>query len=538
MGLFDDVRNAGQAVLGAGQKGLGLVGSGLQALGGAMGGTAGTPGINPAAPDPRQGGLGLAKPTPPITRGGIENGPQDLSDLPFVTRLVLALDDGFKHNEGMVGEGDRLRMQRQQAAEQRKLAWKQNIEVVDKFRAFLDTVPVTERDSRAAKLRQKYVTEFGGPGSEELFDTIIGAGGDGEGLSTALLHHPKVQLILANNPRASMADIKQAMNEPDFWPTAQKIQDDALLPSAEKKVQSLLNPQSPTLLARAQELGKNGYTIEEIKQLNELAGEGPEGSRLTPGELATLERQQGAIAQRIPGFKTTAEFDEERKKAAELADFEARENIKFEHYKKLKEMELEQNLAKSGLDPAQRQVVLADYRDNLKQLQTIGDSQASLADMDRILENAEKVLKGNKVGTGAIQKYTPDALRTNPEALNALQQAFGTEWFQAVQNMRGLGHLSDREGLVIGQTTGGLDKEESFNLKDIQARRRLLKTFMARKKSQKAVAETEINNLRRLAELPERGFAGSSDAPAETPTKPGITPEQAAAELARRRSGR
>jgi hypothetical protein len=336
VGLFDDV-------LSAGQKGLGLVGSGLQKVGGAMGGQVGTPGINPVAPDPRSG-LGMAKPQRP----SITEGPADLSDLPFVTRLVMALDDGFKHNEGMQGEGDRLRAQRQQAAEQRRLAWTQNVEMVDKFRAHLDTVPLNERDSRAAKLRDSYVREFGGPGSEELFDTIIGAGGDAEAISSQLRDDPEIQAMLMNNPQASMLDVNKIRQSPQFLQRAVERQDQALLPSVEKKLGSLLSAQTPTMREAIARVQKDGaITVEEIKQLNEMAGEGPEGYRLTPGELSTLARQQGALAQLIPGFKTTDEFGAARQKEADLADFRSKENIKQQH-----KIELERERARLRPPPS------------------------------------------------------------------------------------------------------------------------------------------------------------------------------------------
>lgn len=428
MGLFDQIANVGR-------QGLGLVGSGLQKAGAALGGSqpSGTPGINPAAPDPRQQqGLGLAQPKPAVGSGG-----DGLGDLPFVTRLVLALDDGLKHNEGMLGEGDRLRQQRAQAAEQRRVAWKQNVEVVDKFRAFLDTVPITERESRAAKLKQKYVSEFGGPGSEDLFDTIVGAGGDGEAISSQLLDDPEIQAVLANNPRASMADINSIRQSPQFIQRAVERQDQVLLPSVEKKVSSLLGAQNPTMrdaIAKVQKDGK--ITPEEIKQLNEMAGEGPEGFKLTPGELSTLDRQQAAIAQRIPGFSTTEEFEASRKAEADLAKFQSEKALEdrlmrgrtaFEKSLELaNSLELEKGKRALGPEPAKpsdvnslRSQYLSEskdftkYRDAAEGIEVAAKGTTGASDM-ALVYNFIKLMDPNAVKEGEYA-LTESAAQTIPE---------------------------------------------------------------------------------------------------------------------------
>ncbi len=100
MGIFDQLKQMGT-------NGLGLSGA------------VGTPGINPAAPDPRQaqgGGIGLApapqqtaEPQAPTAPAGPE-----LPKFGLIPRLIISLGEGMAAARGQVGPWTRIQQQAQQ----------------------------------------------------------------------------------------------------------------------------------------------------------------------------------------------------------------------------------------------------------------------------------------------------------------------------------------------------------------------------------------------------------------------------------------
>jgi hypothetical protein len=194
-------------------------------------------------------------------------------------------------------------------------------------------------------------------------------------------------------------------------------------------------------------------------------------------------------------------------------------------------------------DPLVRQFLMENYKQGQKDISGADATLDKLGQMDRILEQAETALTGGEVSTGAIaggkigkfvQKFTNEA------GVNVLEQAFGTEWSQAVDQLRGLGAMSDRDSAAIARTTGEFDKDDKFNLQDIKRRRALMKDVLGRMKRQRDVAVQNRDAVIREAgfEGTIQGSAGRDDAPSGEPTAPPgkPTPEEAAAELARRRA--
>lgn len=290
----------------------------------------GTAGFNPDAPDPR--GVGLEAPPqggflgpPPASSPpprATEPDPRDLSQLPTLQKIGLLLSATSAGMRGQRSPIDELIEQRQRQAElrtaQRRQAFVQNLELLDKFRGFLDTVPISERPARAAQLRQRYEQEFGGPSSGEFFDAVLGDPDNAAGITGQLADDPEIQAVLAD-PRATMADVRRVRETPEFLQRAAERQDAALLPVVKGKLQKLLGAQNPTMRDAIARMQKDGViTPVEVRELNALAGEGPEGFRLTSGELATLDRQQGALAAEIPGFQPNEESQAKRKTQLDL----------------------------------------------------------------------------------------------------------------------------------------------------------------------------------------------------------------------------
>ena len=354
----------------------------------------------------RGGGRILGEVFTPIA----QKGPEDLSDIAPAKRVVLGLLDAVAKAGGQSGMLEQLMAKRQQQAAQKKKALLDNLAVLDKMRGFLDTVPLEQRAERAGKLKERFKTDFGGPGSDELFDSVLGDLESAPGVIGQAAEDPEVSAYL-QRADANMEGVKAILDSEGYRARSADTQDLKLLPGIEKKVSGLLSAQSPTLRAAVQAALKDGQlTIEEIRAVNDAGGDGPEGTRLTPAELATLGRRQDDLAARIPGFKASDQFAADRKRAQDLEDFRAKERIKAQEQvqKAGSQLNREEYEARRQIDakyrsprqtePRQHQWAAAGYGRRVEQ--ALGEMEA--IDYDRTA----------LVGGGA-QSLLPNALRSS-----------------------------------------------------------------------------------------------------------------------------
>ncbi len=338
-------------------------------------------------------------------------GPEDLSDLKPQQRIILGVLDAAAKLGGQTQGGPlaELMARRQQQAQQKKKQLLDNLLVLDKMRGFLDTVPLEQRAERAGKLKERFKTDFGGPGSDELFDSVLGDLESAPGVIGQAAEDPEVSAYL-QRADANMAGVKAILDSEGYRARSADTQDLKLLPGIEKKVSGLLSAQSPTLRAAVQAALKDGQlTIEEIRAVNDVGGDGPEGTRLTPAELATLGRRQDDLAARVPGFKASDQFAADRKREQDLEDFRAKERIKAQEQvqKAGSQLNLEEYEARRAIDakhrsprqtdPRQHQWAAAGYGRRVEQ--ALGEMEA--IDYDRTA----------LVGGGA-QSVLPNAMRT------------------------------------------------------------------------------------------------------------------------------
>jgi len=221
----------------------------------------------------------------------------------------------------------------QQQAQQRRQDFMQNLSALAKIGDFLDSTPIQGREDRLKELRERY-GQFSGPGSEVLFDAVFGDPASAQGVLAELAQDPEIQQRIAQG--ASVEEIQALRQSPEFQARAQERQDEQLLPAVEQKIQGLLSAPSPVLrqaLERAQRDGK--ITVEELRKLNEIAGQGSEGFALTPSEFGTLERRQADIASRVDGFATSDQIAASEKQAAEREKFTFEEKLRQEGRERL-----------------------------------------------------------------------------------------------------------------------------------------------------------------------------------------------------------
>lgn len=227
---------------------------------------------------------------------------------------------------------------------------------------------------------------------------------------------------------------------------------------------------------------------------------------------ANLERAQ-LERQRLQGEdERLAAAD---KRARELKTFETNERVRGD-------LAIAEGKAKfeppKGIDPFQRQILVDTYKQGGKDIDAAQASIDTLSQIDSQLERAEQVLAAGGVDTGAIAGGAVGSRvqrLTNEENLNVVEQAFGAEFLQAVQSMRGLGQLSDRDAQALTRTTGGIDKDEKFNLADLRRRRSELRKILARKAQERDIA---VRN--REAVLKEGGYSGVIQTKGRAPEAP------------------
>lgn len=264
------------------------------------------------------------------------NGPADLSDLNRGQRGVLGVLSALQTLDGERNtQLNQLIAQRLQMADRNRKIFAENLGVLGKIGEFLDSVPIQERDQRAKELRQRYETEFGGANSGRLFDAVLGDPAKAPGMLQQLGDDPEIQKAIAGG--ANFDEIDQLRKSAAFQQRAQERQDVTLLPTLERKIQGLLGSEAPAIRERIQRITSDGkITVDEIRQLNEVAGQGSEGFQLSPAELETLARRQQDIAQRVPGFTTSKDFEESREDERSFEKFAREEALRQKGRRDLK----------------------------------------------------------------------------------------------------------------------------------------------------------------------------------------------------------
>ena len=294
--LFDGIAELGR-------QGLGLAQSGLQGAGGLLREAATVPFTSPA-PDV------------------INNGP--------VGNLLLRLAEGASAVRNQPGPIQQRIAQQVALAQQRRKTFDDNLGVLAKVGDFLDSVPASERAQRSKELRERFIKDFGGANSGALYDAVHGSPGNALGTIAALKDSPEIQRMI--NQGASFQEIDAFRKSPEFTKMAQERQDKLVLPELEKKIGSLLKSQAPAVRERLEKISRDGkITLDEVRQLNEVAGQGDQGAELTPAELESLSRVQGEIAQRIPGFVTSEDFQKEKEGLRAFEQFAKEEQIKSQN---------------------------------------------------------------------------------------------------------------------------------------------------------------------------------------------------------------
>lgn len=216
---------------------------------------------------------------------------------------------------------------RREQAQQRKSDFVDNLQVLAKIGDFLDTVPIQERAQRTQELRKQFEADFGGENSGRLFDAVHGDPDNALGILAQMKEDPELNQLIEQG--GSFDELDAVRKSPQFQERAQTRQDELLLPEIERKIQGILASPVPAVRERlAAVVRDERITVDEIRQLNEVAGQGPEGFQLTPAELRSLDRQQSAIAQRIEGFTTSKELASQREDERSFETFAREEGLK------------------------------------------------------------------------------------------------------------------------------------------------------------------------------------------------------------------
>ena len=288
-------------------------------------------GIVPADPNRVKSVLGFFTDPHPLGNGAeLDRGPLGNSAI-RVLDLIARAGGASSPIEGAMARY-------QQGVQQRKAQFTQNLEMLGRLGGVLEELPLSRRGGAAEQLRKRFSADFGGPGSEVLFDAVLGDLELAPGVLSQLQKDPEIRGLLAN-PLASGADLEAIASSPEFRERAVARQDVELLPSVDKKLRGWFQNPPPELRSELEQFREGGITVAEIRRLNELAGQGPAGGALTPAELSTLERRQGDIAARFPNFVTTSAFEAKQKADAEFEDFQRRHRVEQAGRERLKQME-------------------------------------------------------------------------------------------------------------------------------------------------------------------------------------------------------
>lgn len=493
----------------------------------------GTPGINPNAPDPRvpQGpGLGLqqeaAPPAPAPQMQMPTEDPDDLSGLNAASKIGLLLGNVGAGLQGNLANSPvtQMQAQRRQAYERKRQAFMQGVQMMEKMDKDLETVPLSQRDAKKASQRALMV-KMGGDGWGQTYDTLMGE----DSTRAAMLEAAKTDqgwaAMMANgDPTPEM--FNQYQRGPERM---KRITDDFDRAQVDTSVAQFMKlvESNPAARAEAKEMAKDGFTSAEIRAVNAKYGtQGPNGVSLTEAQLGTLDRQQGMLVGRIPGFKTDEQFQKDK----DLADAEA-STIRINEAKQKSEYDWNTTQAKSGpqISPATRDFMKLEHK---KAVETVANTDAALdylKELDRSLNKAEAVLTNKPVDSDLpVKPGKPDVSDASDERINTgktrflpgagltqsltntddysiLEQAYGEEWVGKIRTSAPKGAFSDKEGVALERTIGGFGKGNAFNLRDIRERRQFLAELRERKIEERRQATEKRSSIAKRVELDDLG---------------------------------
>lgn len=520
-----------------------------------------TPGFNPNAPLPGVGrttsplgialpGAGGALPRDPGIGGGVPQGPRlpqlgaqpqpapaaspqptggpgDLSQLGGLQRGLLGAGDVAAAVRGRPLPSQQLSQQRIAEYQRQRTELLQNLQLTSQFGDALAKTPVDQLEARRAKLRTAYGAIA--PGQEALYDALTEDAGLSKAATETLQQNEAVKLMLATG--ATTEDIAEYVRSPAFKLEAQQTNDRTALPQVKRKLDALRNSTDPKVRARVDAIAKDGLaTVEEYIALSdELGTDGPEGTKLTPGESDAARRNQQILIQQVPGLTSTDDY---------VAEQELQRKIRLEHEK----VKGDTSAANKQESILQRQVLFEAYKQGNKDIESAENSLMNLSQIDQTLAAAEKVIEDGKARTGFIAgRNVPLAAQKvfNEQELNVLEQAFGNQFVQSVESLRGLGQMSDKDAAALQQTIGSVTKDEAFNLSDLKRRRAILNQTLVTKREQRRIAVSNRENIADkagLGDVLETKGTANVEAPASGP-KPKGKPTQADVDRVARETG-
>lgn len=521
-------------------------------------------GINPGAPDPNammgppapQGPtLGVGNDTPIATQppaqaaqlpGMPQGDPNDLSDMNALSKIGLLLGNVSAGLQGNLANSPIMMMQQQrrQEYERKRQAFMQGIQMMEKMDGELMNVPLSQRDAKKAG-QKKLMEQMGGAGWGQLYDTLM----SDDSTRTAMLEAAKTDqgwaaMMASGDPTPQMFQdyqrdpkrMQQVMTEFD------KKQVDPAIAQFEKLASS------PKARARMAEMAKDGFTVAEIRALNaEFGTQGPNGNALNDAQLGTLERQQGMLVGRIPGFVTDETYAADQARAKD----EASRMREITHQQR-EELRFNTNLPDGGggpkISPAMRDFLKLEHKEAVQAIESTDAALDYLKELDRSLNKAEAVLtdkpvdedipikmgkidvsdaSDKRINTGKT-RFLPGAgltqSITNTDDYSILEQAYGEQWVGKIRTSAPKGAFSDKEGVALERTIGGFGKGNAFNLRDIRERRQFLAELRERKIEERRQATEKRASIAKRVELDDLGTSvtreGGSTGGAPKPLTP------------------
>lgn len=270
----------------------------------------------------------------------------------------------------------------------------------------------------------------------------------------------------------------------------------------------------------------NGLTQEDIAKLRAglldriLAEQGQAARNKAEGPKISPEvfRQTMKDLNDQYGDKVPAQLKSQIAKATAMGDLDTAEQLSSGLPSPKKEV-----------DPLERQAAMAELKDAQKGFEDRDVAIDSLNGLKSTLTAAKDVLERGMAQTGVVRGSKMGALvqrigASDEQAVNALQQAFASEWLQSVQQMRGVNRdLNQNEGAQLEKLTGGMDKSIKFNLDDLKRRIALVDVQVRRANRNREIAAKTRDGVLKRAGLSR---VIPSEAPREepAPTEPQASP--------------
>lgn len=250
----------------------------------------------PQQPGPQQ------QATPPLP-------PTDLSDLSPLQKGALKLRQIGAAIEGRPDPKQELIQQRQQAFRERQQDFLQSVEIARALGAEIQSAPISRIEE--VKARQRAVFEKLYPDRVDLFDATVGDPSLPREVLDALANDDAGKFLLYTG---TIDDVLGYAKSPEFRQQQQARADQRLFPEIRGKVGRLFESSDPAVREALRKAASSEGIITPTELLDisrRLGTDGPQGYRLTPEEEASLERQQGKLAELFPAFGTTESFARE-----------------------------------------------------------------------------------------------------------------------------------------------------------------------------------------------------------------------------------